>query len=92
MPDWGTISGMATYELDNAEAAKIVETLISLADLIECPPGLRRHMSDDQLISLTRPPAHLIYKDRPRMAANIRAVALAVDKQMPDDARDVSGP
>ena len=83
---------MAPYELDNNEAARIVETMIALADLIEQPPGSPAYLDDHHLVSLTSPPAHVIYKDRPHMAANIRAAALAVYRQMPDDSPDRSGP
>lgn len=83
---------MATYELGNNEAARIVESMIALADLIEQPPGHPAYLTDDRLMSLTSPPAQMIYTDRPRMAANIRAAALSVYKQMPDDSGDMSGP
>ena len=83
---------MAQYELNNYEAAKIVETMISLADLIEQPPGSPAYLDDHHLANLTSPPAKVIYKDRPQMATNIRAAALAVYRQMPDDSPDMSGP
>lgn len=71
---------MATCELDNIEAAEIVETLVTLADLIEQPEGHPAYLTDDHLNSLTSPPAHMIHPDRPRMAANIRAAALVAGR------------
>lgn len=48
---------MARYELDNRDAYRMVETLISLADLME-PAGPSRpaYLTDDHLRSLHRLP------------------------------------
>lgn len=73
-------------------SARIVETLISVADLIEAPPGHPAYLTDDHLMSLTSPPAQMVYRDRPRMAAKIRAAALTAYRQMSDVSGDMSGP
>jgi hypothetical protein len=44
---------VATYELDNDEASRIVETLISLADRMElAEPGHPAYLTDNHLKSL----------------------------------------
>lgn len=83
---------MAKYELDNVDAARLVETLIAVADLVEQPPGSGGYLSDGQLRCLTCPPGLAIAKDRPAFAKNLRASAAALAKQLLDDAPDVSGP
>lgn len=83
---------MAIYELDNYDAPRLVETLVAVADLVEQPPGSPVYLSDGQVRCLTCPPAHAITLDRPAFAANLRASAAVLAKQLPDDAPDVSGP
>jgi hypothetical protein len=83
---------MARLELDNFDAARAVETMVALADLVDRPEGSNGYLSDAQVQSLTCPPGLAGSGDRSRIAANLRATAAAIAKQLPDDAPDVSGP
>jgi hypothetical protein len=83
---------MGTYELGNVDAARIVETLFAIADLVEQPPDAPGYLSQGQVYSLTCPPGLAFTNDRNAFAENLRASAAVVAKQMPDDAADVSGP
>jgi hypothetical protein len=83
---------MATYELDNHDAARLIETAIAVADLVEQEPGSPGYLSDGQVNCLTCPPGLAIARDRAAFAKNLRDSAAALGRQLGDDAPDVSGP
>jgi hypothetical protein len=83
---------MATFELDYYDAARLIVTAITVADLVEQEPGTPGHLTDGQVQCLTCPPALAITRDRAEFAANLRASAGALGKQFGDDAPDISRP
>ncbi|HEY2550781.1 MAG TPA: hypothetical protein VGI64_09410 [Streptosporangiaceae bacterium] len=55
---------MTDTQVEFSPSAKIVETLVCLADLIEQPADSPMHLTDEQVSILTLPPAQVITRNR----------------------------
>jgi hypothetical protein len=78
------------YKIDHHIVGRIVTTLYCVADMLLAPLDHPAHLTDNQKQALTSPPGLAL--SRERLAINLRLAARAIEKQMPDDAPDTSGP
>lgn len=83
----------STYNIDGWDAAKIVQTLYCVADMIEQPPESAVHLTENHLRVMTSPPSLTgFYTERAKSANSLRRCARLLEEQLPDDAPDTEAP
>jgi hypothetical protein len=82
---------MTDAQVEFSPSEKIVETLVCLADLIEQPAGSPVHLTDEQVSTLTMPPAHIITRNRSVFADLLRRRATMMRMIESQHAEELTG-